>query len=254
MSLRVYEKYSPQYFFYKEQHENQTLDYVKKKKEQYNLLRNKRMTIKKVLQMMDLVVDPSDPDVLFENSIHAYQTAERIRREYPDNKELQIVGLIHDLGKILCLFDEPNWSIVGDTFVLGCKFPKTIVYYETLSKNPDFWKYDKLGIYDKHCGLENLFISFGHDEYLYQVLKQNNNHKLSEKYMDVIRYHSFYPWHTDGEYRQFMIEKDIETLKDVLQFNEFDLYSKEDDTIISSDIKLYYDKLLDEYFCGELWW
>ena len=35
MSLRVYEKDTPQYFFYKEMHENQTLEFVKKKKEQY---------------------------------------------------------------------------------------------------------------------------------------------------------------------------------------------------------------------------
>ena len=84
-------------------------------------MNNMKMKINDVLKIMDNFIDPSDPDLDEPNSVHAYQTAERIRKELPDNKELQIIGLIHDLGKILFLFNEPNWSIVGDTFVVGCK-------------------------------------------------------------------------------------------------------------------------------------
>ena len=72
--------------------------------------------------------------------------------------------------------------------------------------------------------------------------------------MKVIRYHSFYPWHTYNEYKQFMNENDNQILKDVNEFNQFDLYSKEDDVNISDSTKEYYDKLLDEYFFGELKW
>ena len=250
MSLRIYEKDTPQYFCYKEMHENQTLEFVKKKKEQYSSLKNYKMTMKEALVMLDSFIDPSDPDVDVENSIHAYQTAERIRKKYPNNKEYQIIGLIHDLGKILFSLGEPSWAVTGDTYVVGCKFPESIVYYDTLKDNPDFNKYDELGIYDEHCGLENLHLSYGHDEYLYQILKQNDN-KISEKYMNVIRYHSFYPWHTEGDYKQFMNESDKEILKDVIEFNEFDLYSKEDDTNITNEIKQYYDTILSEYFPNE---
>ena len=49
--------------------------------------------------------------------------------------ELQITGLIHDLGKILFEFGEPNWNVVGDTFAVGCKFPDSIILYETLKEN-----------------------------------------------------------------------------------------------------------------------
>ena len=70
--------------------------------------------------------------------------------------------------------------------------------------------------------------------------------------MNVIRYHSFYPWHTGGDYKQFMNETDHEILKDVLEFNEFDLYSKEDDTNITSEIRQYYDGVLNEYFPNEM--
>ena len=252
--LRNYEINTPQYFLYKEMHENQTLDYVLNKKKEYSVLNNFKMTIKEALKKMDTFIDPSDPDVDVENSIHAYQTAERIRKEHPEDKELQIIGLIHDLGKVLFDFDEPNWVIVGDTYVVGCEFPKSIVYYDTLKNNSDFDKYDKLGIYEYGCGLDNLNITFGHDEYLYQVLKQNNNHMISQKYMDIIRYHSFYPWHTGNDYYCFMKEKDNKILKNVLDFNSFDLYSKEDPIEITDEVKQYYDKLLDKYFEGDLLW
>lgn len=252
--LRVYKNDTPQYYLYKQMHEKQTLDYVMKKRLQYSKLNNTKMSIKKVLLKMDNFIDPSDPDLDVPNSIHAYQTAERIRKKYPQDKEYQIIGLIHDLGKILFEFGEENWSVVGDTYVAGCEYPKSIVYYDTLKGSPDFNKYTKNGIYEIGCGLDNLYITFGHDEYLYQVLKGNDNHKISQKYLDIIRYHSFYPWHTGGDYYQFMNEKDRDTLKNVLDFNSFDLYSKEDPIEITEEVKKYYDKLLDEYFKGDLYW
>ena len=54
--------------------------------------------------------------------------------------------------------------------------------------------------------------------------------------------------------KQFMSTKDKETLKNVLEFNNFDLYSKEDDVEIDEDVKKYYENLLNEYFDGELNW
>ena len=38
------------------------------------------MSIHSALNMLDSFVDPSDPDLDVPNSIHAYQTAERIRK------------------------------------------------------------------------------------------------------------------------------------------------------------------------------
>ena len=55
--------------------------------------------------------------------------------KYPDDKEYQLIGLIHDLGKVLFTFGEPDYAVVGDTYVVGCKLPKTMVYYnETVGK------------------------------------------------------------------------------------------------------------------------
>lgn len=254
--MRKYCDNSREYYLYRDMRANQSLEFAIEKRDAYKKLDKGTMTVKKALSMLDEFIDPSDPDLDVPNSIHAYQTAERIRRAYPEDKEFQIVGLIHDLGKVLFSYGEPPWAVVGDTYIMGCEFPKSIVYYDTLMSSPDIHKYPGCGIYEKGCGLNSLTVSFGHDEYFYWVLYGNRDkHRISKKYMDVIRYHSLYPWHTGGDYHEFMNgDEDQETLKHILDFNKFDLYSKEDAVDISDDVKAYYDNLLDQYFDGELLW
>ena len=254
--LRIYDENTIQHKLYLNIHKNQSLEFVKKKLDQYSKLNNLYISMKDALNSLNTFVDLSDPDLDGPNMVHAYQTAERIRKKYPNNEELQVVGLIHDVGKILFKFNEPNWCVVGDTYVVGCQFPKSIVFYDSMRNNPDYNKYDKYGIYKKHCGLDNLYLSFGHDEYLYQVLSKNKDkHKISNKYMNVIRYHSFYPWHTSGEYRYLMNENDYNILKNATDFNKFDLYSKEDtDFVLNNSIIEYYNNLLDKYFPEKLNW
>ena len=257
-NLRTYNFGTPQYFFYETMHKNQTFDFVTNKIKHYKSGYNAKYYMREVLEMMDEFIDPSDPDIDEPNSFHAYQTAETIRRVEPDNKALQLCGLIHDLGKILFKFNEPAWSVVGDTYAVGCNFPETIVYFETMKENPDYINdlYNtKYGIYKPNCGITNLHITTGHDEYLYNVLQKNLNHTFPEKYQNIIRFHSFYPWHTGGSYREFMTSDDEIILKDVLDFNKFDLYSKgEHNFKVTDDIKKYYNNLLDLFFPEPLLW
>jgi hypothetical protein len=54
-----------------------------------------------------------------------------------------------------------------DTFIVGCKFSDKIIYPESFAGNPD--SYDSVystecGIYQPHCGLDNVMLSWGHDE------------------------------------------------------------------------------------------
>ena len=51
--------------------------------------------------------------------------------------------------------------------MVGCKFSDKIILPETFEGNPD--AKDELysseyGIYQRHCGLENVMLSWGHDE------------------------------------------------------------------------------------------
>lgn len=111
----------------------------------------------------------------------------------------------------------------------------------------------KYGIYEPGCGLMNVQFSFGHDEYLYQVL-QKNNAKLPEEALYMIRFHSFYPWHKEGQYDHLCNDKDREMLPWVQRFNPFDLYSKSDERPEWEDLKEYYTNLINKYVPGKLQW
>ena len=57
-------------------------------------------SVMEALEMLNELVDESDPDIDLPNIIHAFQTAEQIRAKHPDKEWFHLVGLIHDLGKV----------------------------------------------------------------------------------------------------------------------------------------------------------
>ena len=101
------------------------------------------MGIWEAMEMLNTLVDESDPDVSLlrhrsqvntatdatlllaaQTSLsqieHLLQTAEAIRR---DGKPewMQVTGLVHDLGKLLFLFDsEGQWDVVGVRACFNC--------------------------------------------------------------------------------------------------------------------------------------
>uniref|UniRef100_A0A8D0GP16 Inositol oxygenase n=1 Tax=Sphenodon punctatus TaxID=8508 RepID=A0A8D0GP16_SPHPU len=166
------------YNTYLQMHTHQTMEFVRKKNAEYGAGTRRRMSIMEALQLLDNVVDESDPDVDFPNSYHAYQTAEGIRHAHPDKDWFHLVGLLHDVGKVLALWGEPQWAVVGDTFPVGCKVQDSVVFRDsTFHNNPDTGNplYNtENGIYQPHCGLEKVLMSWGHDEYMYRVMKLNN--------------------------------------------------------------------------------
>ncbi|KJE96752.1 myo-inositol oxygenase [Capsaspora owczarzaki ATCC 30864] len=233
---------------------HQTVEFVQGRREKWLALNKGEFTIMEALHLLDDLVDDSDPDTAVPNSFHAFQTAERIRKEYPNEDWFHLVGLIHDLGKVLALWGEPQWATVGDTCVVGAAPSEKCVYSEYFVKNPDTHnpKYNTPnGIYTANCGLDNVLLSWGHDEYLYNVLKMNKS-TIPEKGLRMIRYHSFYPWHTSGAYRNLCNEQDEETLKWVNDFNRFDLYSKSDELPDPVALTPYYQSLIDKYCPGKL--
>ena len=93
------------------------------------------MTVWEALDYLNTLVDDSDPDVDFTQIDHALQTAEADRKA-GQPRWLIATGLIHDLGKVLCLFGEPQWAVVGDTFPVGCALSDADVYPEFFARQP----------------------------------------------------------------------------------------------------------------------
>ena len=122
--------------FYRLNHRFQTLDFVSEKKRQYLGKNHRVMGIWEAMEFLNTLVDDSDPDTNLTQIEHLMQTAEAIRADgHP--RWFILTGLIHDLGKILCLFGEPQWAVVGDTFPVGCRYSDQVVFPEFFRDNPD---------------------------------------------------------------------------------------------------------------------
>jgi len=251
---------------YETMRQNQTLEFVLRMKAKFSQFNNAEMTIFEAMDALGDFVDASDPDTEDPNVFHLYQTAEGLRAAgEPD--WMQLVGLIHDLGKLLYKFSNgadgqdgnggDQWGLVGDTFIVGCRLPEGIVFPQFNKLNPDMENPNyntEYGIYSPNCGLDNTHCAFGHDEYLYMVLKNHKDCKLPQAGLEMVRYHSMYPWHHGGEYRHLMCDKDHEMMKNILKFQPHDLYTKHGEQPNIPELNKYYGALIDKYIPGKLKW
>ncbi|KAI3899069.1 hypothetical protein MKW92_001553, partial [Papaver armeniacum] len=237
--------------FYRMQHINQSYDFVKTMREKYGKLDRVEMSIWECCELLNEFVDESDPDLDEPQIEHLLQTAEAIRRDYPDEDWLHLTGLIHDLGKVL-LHEKfgglPQWAVVGDTFPVGCAFDESNIHFKYFKDNEDYSNStynSKNGIYTEGCGLNNVMMSWGHDDYMYLVAKENKT-TLPSAALFIIRYHSFYPLHKCGAYKHFMNQEDHENLKWLHVFNKYDLYSKSKVRVDVEKVKPYYLSLIEK--------
>ncbi len=206
--------------FYEQNHRFQTYDFVRRKRAEYLKLNRKQMSVEQALAFLNTLVDDSDPDIELDQLQHLLQTSEAIRADGHE-RWFVLVGLLHDLGKVLCLFGEPQWAVVGDTFPVGCRFSDRIVYNEFFAANPDAenpWYNSETGVYERNCGLRNVRMSWGHDEYLYHVVRD---------YLCDDHDRAMLPW--------------------VQKFNPYDLYSKCPTPPNWSELRPYYQELVAEY-------
>jgi inositol oxygenase len=236
--------------FYRLNHKYQTYDFVMEKRQDFLKFDKKEMTLWDSFQFLNTLVDDSDPDIALDQLQHLLQTSEAIRADgHPD--WFVLTGLLHDMGKVLCLFGEPQWAVVGDTFPVGCQHSDKIVYPDYFAANPDSKDErfnTKYGVYEPNCGLRNVHMSWGHDEYLYQMTKNY----LPESALYMIRYHSFYAQHRENAYTHLMDEHDHEYFKWVKVFNPYDLYTKSPKVPDWNELRPYYEDLAAKYLPATL--
>jgi inositol oxygenase len=238
--------------FYRENHTHQTREFVRQKQQQYIPLQKRRMGIWAAMELLNTLVDDSDPDTNLSQLEHSLQTAEALRKAGKP-RWLVMTGLIHDLGKVLSIYGEPQWAVVGDTFPVGCRHSDSVVFADFFSLNPDSHvpEYQtRLGVYSERCGLSHVDMSWGHDEYLFHVVKPY----LPEEALYIVRYHSFYSAHREGDYQYLMDDHDLKMFRWVREFSPYDLYSKSSERPDAEDLRPYYEDLIAEFLPAELSW
>lgn len=85
------------------------------------------------------------------NSIRHFQTVERIRQKWPKHDWSHLMGMLHDVGKVLASLDQR--AVVGDTFLVGCAPDEACVFgWESSRENPDASN----PVYGTECGMYEL--------------------------------------------------------------------------------------------------
>jgi inositol oxygenase len=144
--------------------------------------------------------------------------------------------------------------------VVGCAMPDALVFPEFNARSPDAAHAERTsehGIYEPGCGLDATLTAFGHDEYMYEVLRQNEGVSLPPEALYIVRYHSLYPWHDAGCYTGLESAYDRQMKGWVKLFNQHDLYTKRD--VLYSEEELeemtrYYSALIDKFLPPVLSW
>lgn len=238
--------------FYRLNHRFQTFEFVQQKKREYLTFNRRTMSIWEAMEYLNQLVDDSDPDTDLSQLEHLLQTAEQIRNDgHP--RWFILTGLIHDLGKILCLWGEPQWAVVGDTFPVGCAYSDKIVFSQFFADNPDSQEprfQTRNGVYEEGCGLDSVHLSWGHDEYIYNVVKDY----LPDEALYMLRFHSFYPWHRENQYSHLLNDRDRDMLKWVQAFNPYDLYTKNHAKPDVAKLRPFYEDLIAEFLPAKLNW
>ena len=238
--------------FYRLNHAHQTHQFALAKRKEFLGLNRMRMGVWEAAEYLNQLVDDSDPDTDMTQLEHLLQTAEQLRAD-GQPRWMILCGLVHDLGKILCLWGEPQWAVVGDTFPTGCGYSDKIVFHRFFEANPDSSdpRYaTRHGIYEEGIGLDKVTLSWGHDEYIYHVCKDH----LPDEALYMLRYHSFYPWHRENQYDYLCDAKDRALLKAVQAFNPYDLYTKSHSKPDAKKLRPFYEELISEYFPAKLRW
>ena len=237
--------------FYLRHNRDQTLERARALQQKYAARSLGRATVLERFDALAEVYDESDRFLEGMSQLgHALQTANAVRRDGL-GEEWMVLGLVHDLGKAPLLRVEPPEFVVGDIHPLGCAFSPRIQHAEYLELNPDSRNpayQTKWGIYEEGCGLEQVVFAYGHDQYLYDILKD----RVAPEIAWTIRHHSFQSVAED--YLHLFDERD-RTLREshMKVFARYDLYTKDPEVAPEEHLEEYRE-LLHRWFPDPLDW
>jgi inositol oxygenase len=282
---------------YKDMLENHTIKYAISMNDKYTNGPYQNLDIWKVINLLDDIVDESDPDNDLPQIVHSYQTGESILNRYFNdigefknnyikclftNEEwnnlpeiyqdeydttlnnyykhiedwswFPLIGFIHDLGKVMLLREWgslPQWAVVGDTFPVGIELSESYIMFESMYHNNNDSINGNMNIYTENCGFNKVIFNWSHDEYIASFTERNGfGFPLEAIY--ILRYHSFYSWHTprnlERGYTNLANIKDWKMLPLLKAFQKADLYSKMRTIPNINEIKYKYDDLIKKYF------
>lgn len=84
-------------------------------REQWCFLNKDKMIVFEVVYLLDGLVDESDLDTDLLNLVYVFQIVERIRVDYFDKEWFYLIGFFYDLGKVMVMWGEFQYFVVGDT-------------------------------------------------------------------------------------------------------------------------------------------
>jgi len=199
---------------YKNSRIYQTPEFVQK-------MRSKKIStylpFRAIINQLENIYDPITHQNILKKSINSAEFA------LQNNKSdwFVLTTFIKNIGNILYVLDEPEnlKSISNYTFITGCAFPKQIIYPEFNSFN----NYSPNGIYKPHCGLNNTYVSYNPNEFLFQTLNNDlNKHLLPPEALYCIRYGNLYLHHRDNAYEHLIDDYDKAMLPLLQEFDKYD--------------------------------
>ncbi|CAM9691045.1 unnamed protein product, partial [Phaeothamnion confervicola] len=127
---------------------------------------------------------------------------------------MQLIGLLHGLGRVLCTFSEPQNGVTDEeracglaeyAWVVGAPMPPRIVAPTYNAGNADLadprCQRQPAGMYEPGCGLDAVALTWTGPEYLWHVLRHNGcDGRLPPEAMAMLRYWPLEAWHAGGAY------------------------------------------------------
>eukprot|EP01083_Nonionella_stella_P048668 129974_1 len=142
---------------------------------------------------------------------------------------LQLIALFHELGAAVKVLDTHtgnqvelyDWTISSRSRVVGCKVPQRATFgeFHHLNTDEDDSRYNTdTGIYQEHCGLDNVFLQWTGSEYMYYLLKHNNT-SLPKEALACLRYNLLGDFHEHNENNTIANKDDEDMLPFIKEFD-----------------------------------